>query len=154
MTISQRIFYILAQKHKKQKDLARYTGISETAISDWKKKGTNPSADKLAVISEFLEVSVEYLLTGSENTRNPELSENEIELLTLYKKLSARDQIKFIGRIEEIIDRSVQNDLQSTQHHSKQTIPYVLQDASETITERSATNLNHVITAPDSTDKY
>lgn len=70
MTISQRIFSILKEKQKKQKELAEYAGISETAVSDWKKKGTNPSADKISVIADFLEVSTDYLLTGKEKNHN------------------------------------------------------------------------------------
>ena len=53
MTISQRIFSILKEKKKKQKELSAYTGISEAAISDWKKKGTNPSSDKIFAIANF-----------------------------------------------------------------------------------------------------
>lgn len=118
------------------------------------KKGTNPSADKLIIISEFLEVSVEYLLTGSENIRNSELSENEIELLNLYRKLSDRDQIKIIGRIEEILDNSTQNNSQSTQQSLKQTLPYSLNMQTESNLDVSRTSLNQVFNAVDSTDDY
>ena len=62
MTVSQRILEIMEKKHIKQKTLADYTGISTSAISDWKKKGTNPSVDKIVAISECLGVSVDYLL--------------------------------------------------------------------------------------------
>ena len=58
----------MEEKHIKQKTLADYTGISTSAISDWKKKGTNPSVDKIVSISECLGVSVDYLLRGTENT--------------------------------------------------------------------------------------
>lgn len=68
MTISQRIFIILKEKGKKQKELSQYTGISEQTISDWKKKGSIPSADKISGIADFLEVSTDYLLTGEEQT--------------------------------------------------------------------------------------
>ncbi len=64
MTISQRIFEILAIQGKKQKDLAAYIGISTSAISDWKKKNTNPSAENLSAIADFLGVTLDYLLTG------------------------------------------------------------------------------------------
>lgn len=68
MTISQRIFLILKEKGKKQKELSQYTGISEQTISDWKKKGSIPSADKISGIADFLEVSTDYLLTGKERS--------------------------------------------------------------------------------------
>lgn len=66
MNISQRIFEIMKQKNIKQNDLANFLGISSSSITDWKKKGTNPASDKILKISEFLDVSVEYLLGGEE----------------------------------------------------------------------------------------
>ncbi len=66
MTISQRIFLLLKQKGKKQKELAEYTGISTSAISAWNKNNTNPAAESLSTIADFLEVSLDYLLTGKE----------------------------------------------------------------------------------------
>ncbi|MBD5130569.1 MAG: helix-turn-helix domain-containing protein [Ruminococcaceae bacterium] len=68
MTISQRIFMLLKQKGKKQKELAEYTGISTSAISAWNKNNTNPTAESLSTIADFLEVSLDYLLTGKEKT--------------------------------------------------------------------------------------
>lgn len=65
MTISQRIFELLKEKHRTQKELSEYIGISPAAISSWKSKNTNPSADKIVKIAEFFEVSPVYLLTGS-----------------------------------------------------------------------------------------
>ena len=66
MTISQRIFEELKKQGKKQKDLADYIGLSTSAVSDWKKKGTNPSAEYISAIADFLEVSTDYLLTGAD----------------------------------------------------------------------------------------
>ena len=62
MTISQRIFKTMEQKNLKQSDLANYIGVANSSVSDWKKKGSTPSADKIVKISEFLNVSVDYLL--------------------------------------------------------------------------------------------
>ena len=62
MTISQRIFELLKEKKITQAEFSKNTGISTSAISDWKKKNTNPSADKLSDIATYLNVSVDYLL--------------------------------------------------------------------------------------------
>lgn len=102
MTISQRIFAILKEKKLKQKELAQKTGISESAISDWKKKGTNPAAENISAIADFLEVSLEYLVTGKE--KSPSLSEDELELLTYYKDLPEREQMKLIGRASALAE--------------------------------------------------
>ena len=64
MTISQRIFFELNKQNKSQKDLSEATGISTSTISAWNKRGTDPPADLIVPIANFLEVSVEYLLLG------------------------------------------------------------------------------------------
>ena len=53
MTISQRIFSILKEKKKKQKELSAYTGISEAAISDWKKKELTHHPIKYSLLRIF-----------------------------------------------------------------------------------------------------
>lgn len=105
MTISQRIFAILKEKGKKQKQMSIYTGISEAAISDWKKKGTNPSSDKVFVIANFLDVSIEYLLTGKESKKESiVLSKNEQELLNTFNQLSQDSKIRLIERAETLLE--------------------------------------------------
>ena len=100
MTISQRIFSILKDKKLKQKDMAAYTGISTSAISAWHKNNTNPAAESISIIADFLDVSIEYLLTGEEKC--PSLPDDEQELLNYYKKLPEREQIKLLSRAETL----------------------------------------------------
>ncbi len=47
MTISERIFERLGQLSMSQKEFSEKTGIKESAISEWKKKKTNPSSEKI-----------------------------------------------------------------------------------------------------------
>lgn len=80
MTISQRIFEELKKQGKKQKELASYIGLSTSAVSDWKKKGTNPAAENISAIADFLKVSTDYLLTGEEKkTDQSNITESEQE---------------------------------------------------------------------------
>ena len=53
-------------------DIARFLGISGPAVHGWKKGGL-PGADKLHLLAEHYKVSVDWLLTGSEDaaTKNP-----------------------------------------------------------------------------------
>lgn len=64
MIISERIFKILQDKRMTQMEFAKRTGISNSAISDWKRKKTNPSAEKIMDICYALDVTPEQLLTG------------------------------------------------------------------------------------------
>ena len=76
MTVGQRIFELLKQRNMTQKEFSERTGIATTTISDWRKKNTNPSSDKILLICAALEVTPEYLLSGvsedSDRGRNKE----------------------------------------------------------------------------------
>lgn len=64
MIISERIFKLLADKKMTQKDFANQAGIATSTVSEWKKKKTNPNAEKIMDICAVLEVTPEQLLTG------------------------------------------------------------------------------------------
>jgi len=64
MKISEHIFQILREKNISQLELAEAIGTNQSTISDWKRHKTNPAANKILPICEFLEVSPEELLKG------------------------------------------------------------------------------------------
>lgn len=64
MTISQRLFKIMDAQRISVPELSVKTGISKQTIYDWKKKGTNPGADKIMIICETLKITPEELLVG------------------------------------------------------------------------------------------
>lgn len=47
MIISERIFKIIKEKNITQAEFAKRAGIATSTVSEWKKKKTNPSADKI-----------------------------------------------------------------------------------------------------------
>lgn len=89
--------------------LAKETGIKANVISDWKTKGTNPRAEKIGRICEFLNISCDYLLTGKETQLI--LSRNEQELLKILHSIDDEyEQIKFIGKVEEVAKMIINGD--------------------------------------------
>ena len=72
-TISGRIFELLRARNMSQKEFAQKTGIAESSISDWKKKRTNPSSDKILIICEVLGVTPYELLSGVEKEKYTQL---------------------------------------------------------------------------------
>ena len=66
MKISEKIFEIMKEKNITQMQLSEATGIGQSTISDWKTKGTNPSANKILPICKFLKVKPESLLKDTE----------------------------------------------------------------------------------------
>ncbi len=57
MIISERMFKLMEDKGVTQLELSTKTGIAQSTISDWKRKGTNPSSDKIMPICDALDVS-------------------------------------------------------------------------------------------------
>jgi len=72
MLISQRIYEYLEKRKMTQLEFSKKTGISQSTISDWRRKGTNPSADKIMIICEVLDISPYELLQGTDNKKHKE----------------------------------------------------------------------------------
>lgn len=66
MTIRDRIFDKLHEMNITQKEFAKRTGIAESTVSDWRKKNTNPTAEKIMIICKVLDVTPQWLLSGIE----------------------------------------------------------------------------------------
>lgn len=58
------------KKGLKNADVAKATGIPKQLFSDWKKRNSTPKAETLLKIADFLDVSVEYLVSGREPEPN------------------------------------------------------------------------------------
>ncbi len=106
MTIRDRIFDKITELDLTQKEFARRTGIPETTVSDWKKKRTNPAAEKILIICKVLNVTPEWLLSGVEarGTRsNPATiiaidTATEVgELVAVYNSCDTVTQARILG---------------------------------------------------------
>lgn len=90
MTICERIFGLLAESGRGQRDLAVYIGAPMSTVGSWKKNGSNPGAEYIPRIAEFLNVSTDYLLTGE--NKEYRLDSESQELLDLWDSLSKADK--------------------------------------------------------------
>ena len=50
MIVNEKIFTLLKERGISQKSLSQMTGIPESTISDWKRKGKTPGADKIVEV--------------------------------------------------------------------------------------------------------
>ena len=69
----EQIMYEIFSKLLKEKNVTRYrvsvdTGIAQTTLSDWKRGRSVPKADKLKILADYFDVSVDYLL-GETDTK-------------------------------------------------------------------------------------
>lgn len=74
---------LLDEKHLKNADISRATGISNMTLSDWKHGKTTPKQDKLQKIADYFGVSLEYLTTGKE----PEFDKYGVKESHLYSQI-------------------------------------------------------------------
>lgn len=111
MTISEKIFDVLEKKSMTQKDFSTATNISQSTISDWKTKGTNPTSDKIMIICNVLNVSPYYLLSGVDSDVDKEkhldyyIISNDSEeaiLLERYAKLNKKEKNRLWGYIDAL----------------------------------------------------
>ena len=111
MTIRDRIFARISELEITQKEFAKRTGIPETTVSDWKKKKTNPTAEKILVICKVLDVTPYELLGGTDSVgrrSNPSqtiLIEKDSELgefLSDYMTLNKNMQGRLIGYMKAL----------------------------------------------------
>ena len=102
MTIRDRIIARISELDITQKEFAKRTGIPETTVSDWKKKKTNPTAEKILIICKVLDVTPEWLLSGVENGachREPAMELRQLKkavLISLVERIIKHPPIKMI----------------------------------------------------------
>ena len=116
MSIYERIFHRLDELKMSQKEFAEKTEISQSAISGWKSRKTNPTSDKIMIICQVLKVSPEWLLSGAEKEgkrgHDPDFlvvdKQTELgKILTDYNSLphSFRERtIGYMKALKEMID--------------------------------------------------
>lgn len=110
MLISERIYKYIAERGLSQIEFSRRTGISQSTISDWRRKGTNPSSDKIMVICDVLDISPMELLTGiegeSENVDYIVLNKDsgEYQLIETYRDLDGDARKRVEGYMAALKD--------------------------------------------------
>ena len=102
--IIDRILNLLDEKKIKAADLCRYIGINTSTMTNWKNRGTDPPAKLIIPICEFLDVSCDFLLTGTEKVLHPYSSEDS-EWLSLIHQLPKEAQYEFRGELKGYIKR-------------------------------------------------
>ena len=81
--------------------LEKECGFANAYISQLR-KGTLP-ADRLLAISEFLGVSMRYLMTGEDDrVEFPAFKPEYIELITLYEKLNEEQQTAYLNLLRSL----------------------------------------------------
>ena len=120
MMMNTRLRYLREGRNLTQKDVSEKIDISRERYNQYETGKRKPDYETLSIIADFFDVSTDYLLcrTDSYNLTTvitpsaPSLSENQLELLELFNRISdERQQIKLLGKFEILIE-NVKNDFQ------------------------------------------
>ena len=102
MTVCERMFQIMDSKGLKPADLCKIIGVSTAQTTSWKKRNTDPPVKYLTKICSFLNVSLEYLITGNEKMN----TDNERQMLELFSQLNKSQQDQEIGRLSVLEEQN------------------------------------------------
>ncbi len=104
-TIVERIRTLAKEKNMNLTTLEQKLGFGNGTIGKWKTK--TPSCDKIKLIADFLNTSMDYLVTGTKkNSSSSKLTDDEQALLELYSQLNRDDRIRIQERAEVLLEQS------------------------------------------------
>lgn len=100
MDIIERIQRLKDERGLLDRDVERGAGIANSSIAQWKRGVCKPSLANIIRLSEFFDVSADYLLGLSDLRERAEnaasLSEEEKQLIELYRDFDTLNRFRLI----------------------------------------------------------
>ena len=84
MNIGKRIYELRKSKGISQEELAEILNVSRQAISKWENNTSLPELDNIILISDYFEVSTDYILKGINNNKKKAINFNMAIFPTLF----------------------------------------------------------------------
>ena len=105
--VMMRIKELRADKKESQQKLAMLLNVSQTMISRYELEQAYPDVEMLIKLAQHFGVSVDYLIGVSESKlpyTKSNLSEQEQQILFLFKRLSKTQKEKAVSYIEGMLE--------------------------------------------------
>ena len=111
MIISERVLKVLKERNMTQVEFAKQVGIASSTISEWKKRKTNPTADKIMDICNVLKITPEQLLSGKGIEDEEEIAATspesrftpyDIQMIEDYHNLKEEQQKRLMAYMEAL----------------------------------------------------
>lgn len=98
MDAVDRLFALVDEKYKEQKDFAAEIGVLPQLVSAWRKRTSKSYTKYLPQITIALDTTAEYILSGKEERPSPEGDERPEcwDLLTREEREKAREYIEML----------------------------------------------------------
>ena len=85
MNISDRIQQLRRTSGISQEELADKIGVSRQAVSKWESEQSVPDVDKIVAMSNYFDVTTDYILKGIENDNQKKSEDNRLYLQSLQQ---------------------------------------------------------------------
>ncbi|EKS4789376.1 helix-turn-helix domain-containing protein [Salmonella enterica] len=108
-TIGRRIYRRRKELHWTQRELSKAAGVSYASVSLWENDNTAPRGENLHSLARALQCSPTWILYGDEDkspapppppSETDILSDDEKELLSMYRYLSASEQKSYLASLK------------------------------------------------------
>lgn len=113
--------------------VAKDTGVTQTALSNWKSGRSTPSTKTLQKIADYFGVTVDYLMTGKNEQKEKEISLSPKDERDIAKRLestlsdleSSQEALMFSGEplddeTRELLKASLENSIRIAKINAKQ----------------------------------
>ena len=104
MDTVERIIDLMERNNVTAAMLTREISLTNGLVYQWKTGKSKPSTEAVIKLASYFGVTTDYILLGKEPAvaAEPQLTENEKEILELLHRFDERTQLKFLGRVEAI----------------------------------------------------
>jgi transcriptional regulator with XRE-family HTH domain len=100
MTLGEKLRNLRLKDKKTLQEQSMIIGVSMNSIYRWEHDLAIPRRTILKIIAEYYAVSMDWMI--SENTSASLVSDVEIKLLNMFRKLSDHSRYKVLGYVERI----------------------------------------------------
>lgn len=111
--IGSRIKMLRKQHGVTMDELAKFLNISTPNISRYEQGRYNPSSDTIIALSQFFNVSADWLLTGFTSS-GIELSNDEIKLIKTYRNMPEIKKSRLLGYIDGLTLTNIESSSSET----------------------------------------
>lgn len=106
--IADKIVKLCQENNIKVKQMLLECDLSKNTVDNMK-RGSMPSVDKIMIIADYFNMSMDYLLTGKEKSSVQKLTETEQECLEKFNALTEIDKGKILERMNIIYMSYISN---------------------------------------------
>lgn len=100
-----RIKELRLNKKLNQKELADIVNVKQNTISNWELGVTEIDNNNLIKLSDFFDVSIDYILGKNSINKIASLSDDENELLLLYRKCDNKNKTVILDVAKSISEK-------------------------------------------------